>query len=83
MLAGRPEPGGDQQGTELVAVQGDGMGLVVHPRTAHVRSRRAAKEFFLDRVLIEPGDGGQPPGDRGAGPAPLLQVPGASPGPSG
>jgi hypothetical protein len=32
-----PEPGGDQQGAELVAVQLDGMGLVVHPRTADVR----------------------------------------------
>ena len=28
MLAGSPEPGGDQQRTELVAVQGDGMRLV-------------------------------------------------------
>jgi hypothetical protein len=41
-----------------------------------VRSRRGAEEFFFDRVPVEPGDGGQPPGDRGAGPAPLLQVPG-------
>jgi len=39
MLAGNPEPGGDQQGAELVAVQGDGMGLVVHPRTADMRCR--------------------------------------------
>jgi hypothetical protein len=48
------------------------MGLVVHPRAAHVRGRRGAEEFFFDCVLVEPGDGGQPPGDRGAGPAPLL-----------
>jgi hypothetical protein len=39
MLSWSPEPGGDQQGTELVAVQGDGMRLVVHPRTADMRSR--------------------------------------------
>jgi hypothetical protein len=76
MLACSPEPGGDQQGAELVAVQGDGMRLVVHPRPAHVRSRRAPEKFFLDRVFVEPGDGGQPPGDRGTGPAPGFQVPG-------
>jgi hypothetical protein len=76
MLGRRPEPGGDQQGAELVAVQGDGMGLVVHPRPAHVRSRRAPEKFFLDRVFVEPGDGGEPPGDRGTGPAPGFQVPG-------
>jgi len=72
----RPEPGGDQQGTEFAAVQGDGMGLVVHSWPAHVRGRRGAEEFFLDRVPVEPGDGGQPPGDRGAGTALRFEVPG-------
>jgi hypothetical protein len=52
------------------------MGLVVDPRTADVRGRGGAEEFFFDRVLVEPGDGGQPPGDRGAGPASGFQVPG-------
>jgi hypothetical protein len=37
MLGRRAEPGGHQQGAGLVAVQGDGVGLVVHPRTADVR----------------------------------------------
>ena len=37
MLGGRAEPGSDQQRAELVAVQRDGVGLVVHPRTADVR----------------------------------------------
>ena len=37
MLRGRAEPGGDQQGAELVAVQRDGVRLVVHPGTADVR----------------------------------------------
>jgi hypothetical protein len=32
MLGRWPEPGGDQQRGELVAVQGDGMRLIVHPR---------------------------------------------------
>jgi hypothetical protein len=36
MLGRRPEPGSDQQRAELVAVQRDGMGFVVHPRTADV-----------------------------------------------
>ena len=76
MLAWSPEPGGHQQRAEFVAVQRNGMGLVLHPWSADMRSRRAAQEFFLNRVLIEPGDGGQPPGDRGAGPAPGFQVPG-------
>src|SRR4029077_13958170 len=34
------------------------------------------EEFLFDRVLAEPGDGAQPAGDRGAGPAPGLQVAG-------
>ena len=37
MLGRRAEPGGDQQRAEFVSVQRDGMRLVVHPRTAHVR----------------------------------------------
>jgi hypothetical protein len=37
MLGRRPESGGDQQRAELIAVQGDGVGLVVHPWTADVR----------------------------------------------
>ena len=52
------EPAGDQQGTEFAAVQGDGMGLVVHSWPAHVRGRRGAGDFFFDRVLAGPGDGG-------------------------
>jgi hypothetical protein len=36
MLARRTKPGGNEQRAELVAVQGDGMGLVVHPRAADV-----------------------------------------------
>jgi hypothetical protein len=39
MLARWSEPGGDQQGAELVAVQGDGVRLVVHSRTADVGGR--------------------------------------------
>ena len=39
MLGRRAEPGGDQQGAELIAVQRGGVGLVVHPGTADVRGR--------------------------------------------
>jgi hypothetical protein len=34
------------------------------------------QEFLLDGVAVEPGDGAQPAGDRGAGPALGLQVAG-------
>jgi hypothetical protein len=34
------------------------------------------QEFFLDRVLVEPGDGAQPPGDGRPGAAPGFQLPG-------
>ena len=43
VLERRAEPGGDQQGAELVAVQGDGMGLIVRPRTADVRGRGCSR----------------------------------------
>jgi len=38
MLGRRAETGGDQQRTELVPVEGDGVRLVVHPRTADMGS---------------------------------------------
>ena len=76
MLGRRPQPGGDQQGAEFVPVQGNGMGLVVHPRSAHVHGGGMLKELFLDRVLVEPSDGAQSPGDGGAGAAPGFRVAG-------
>jgi len=41
--AGGAEPGGDQEGTELVAVQGGGVRLVVQPGTADVRGRECSR----------------------------------------
>ncbi len=67
MLRGRPEPGSDQQGAELVAVQ---------PRPADVRGGRMIEEFFLDGVAVEPRDGAQPAGDGGPGTATGFQVAG-------
>jgi hypothetical protein len=45
MLQRRAEPGCDQQGAELVAVQRDRVGLIVHPRTADVRGERVIQEL--------------------------------------
>jgi len=64
-----PESGGDQEGADLVAVQGGGVRLVVQSRSADVGGRGVVKEFFLDGVLVEAGDGAQPPSDGGAGTA--------------
>ena len=38
MLSRETESGRDQQRAELVAVRGNRVGLVVHPRTAHMCS---------------------------------------------
>jgi hypothetical protein len=76
MLAWRAEPGSDEQGAELVAVQRDGMRLVIHPRTADVRGRGMIQELLFDGVTVEPGDGAQPPGDGRPGAAPGFQVAG-------
>ena len=57
MLAGQPEPGGDQRGAELVAVQAGGVRLVIQPGPADVGGRRVAEEFFLDGVAVETRDG--------------------------
>ena len=76
VLGGRAEPGGDQERAELVAVQGGGVRLVVQPGPADVRGRGVVEELFLDGVLVEPGDGAQPPGDGGAGTAAGFQLAG-------
>jgi hypothetical protein len=76
VLGRGPEPGGDQDGADLVAVKANGMRLVVQPRPPDVRRRRMVHEIFLDRVLAEPGYGGQTPGDGGAGAAFDLEVAG-------
>jgi hypothetical protein len=49
VTGGGPEPGGDQEGTDLVAVQGGGVRLVVQPRPPDVRSGRVVKEFLSAR----------------------------------
>ena len=76
MLARRTKPGSDEQGAEVIAIQGDGVRLVIDSRTADVGCRGMLKEFFFDGVPVEPGDGAQPPRDGSPGPAPGLQLPG-------
>ena len=76
MLERRAGPGGYQERAEFVAVQRDCMRLIIQPRTADVSGRGMFEEVFPDRVLVEPGDGAQPPGDGRAGPAPHLEFPG-------
>jgi hypothetical protein len=76
MLAGRSQPGGDEQSAELVAVQPDGMRFVVQAGTADVGGRGMVQEFFLDRAPVEPGDRRKPAGHGRGGPAAVFQVPG-------
>jgi len=72
------EPGGNQDGAELVAVQGGGMRLVVHPGPADMRGGRVAEQPLLDRVPVEAGHGRKPPGDRAARPAAVLELAGVA-----
>jgi hypothetical protein len=72
----RAEPGGRQHRAELVAVQRDGMRLVVDPRPPDMGGGRVIEEFFFDGVLVEPGDGRQAPGDCRAGSAVGFELPG-------
>jgi hypothetical protein len=76
MLGRRAEPGSDQQGAQLGAVQGGGVRLVVQPGRRTCAAGECPEEFFVDRVLVEPGDGAPPPGDGGAGTPLGFQVPG-------
>ena len=55
MLGCGAEPCGDEERSDLVAVQADGMGLVVNPRAADMDSRRMGDEAFLLGVAVEAG----------------------------
>jgi hypothetical protein len=76
MLARRAEPGGDQQGTKLVAVQPGGVRLIVQTGPSDIGGRGVIKELFFDGVAVEVGDGAQPSGDDGPGAAAGFQVTG-------
>ncbi len=55
VLAGRTEDLGDEQGADLVAVQADGLDLVVDPGTAGMDSRGVRDRAFLFCVAVEAG----------------------------
>ena len=76
MLDRRAEPSGDQQGAELVAVQNGGVRLVVHLWPPDTGGQGVLEELLLDRVLVEPGDGTQAPGDSSTGTTARFQVAG-------
>ena len=76
VLSRRSKTGGDEERAELVAIKGGDVRLIVQPRTADMGCRRVVQEFFLDGVLVEPGDGAQPPGHGGTRPAVGFQFAG-------
>ena len=55
VLGGRPSPR-QRGGSELVAVQGGGVRLVIQPGAADVGGGRVVEEFLFHGVLVEPGD---------------------------
>src|SRR4051794_35381638 len=61
-----PQAGGDEQRADLVAVQGDGVRLIVQPRPAYMDRGRVLEQLFLYGVAVEPGDCAQPSRDRRA-----------------
>jgi hypothetical protein len=75
MLGCGAQAGGDQQRSDLVAVQPDRMRFVVQPGPPDMGGRGVLEQVFLDGVAVEPGDGAQPAGDRRPGPARGFHVP--------
>ena len=74
MLVRFAKPGGDEQGTDLVAVQTGGVGLVVQTGPAHVHRRRHRDEAFLLGVAVEARDRAQPASDGGPSPTQRLEM---------
>src|SRR5664280_2169813 len=75
MLGCRPEPGGNEQRPYLVAVQANGMGFVIDPRSTDVDGWRVGDQAFLLGVAVEAGHGAQSPTDGGRCPTPSFQLP--------
>src|SRR5919106_2092690 len=70
------QPGGDQHGAYLVAVQASGVGLIVQAGSTYMGRWRDRQQALLFRVAVEAGHGAQPAGDRGPGPAQGLEMAG-------
>src|SRR5260370_2338737 len=77
MLGRWAEPGGYPERAELVAVQGDGIGFLVHPRTADVTGGgRPLQPFLPTPTLATPPAPSAPPTPR---PPPHPRFPPPSP----
>src|SRR5664280_222460 len=75
MLSGGSESGGNEQRSNLVAVQADGVGFVIDPRSTDVNRRRVGDEAFLFGIAIEAGHGAQSATDGGRCPTSSFQLP--------
>ena len=64
VLAGRGQPGSDEEGADLVAVQAGGVRLVVQAGPADMRRRRPLEQALLFGVAVEAGDRAEPTSDR-------------------
>src|SRR5208282_4456940 len=76
VLGRRPEPGGDQQRTNLVAVKADRMRLIVETRPADMDRRRGGHQPLLLGETIKAGNRAKPPSHGGPGAASLLECAG-------
>jgi hypothetical protein len=67
--------GGDEQGAHLIAVQPDGVRLVVEARPAHVHRWGEGQQPFFFGVAVEARDRAQSAGNSLAGAASFFQGP--------
>jgi hypothetical protein len=63
VLSGGAQSGGDEERAYFVAVEADGVGLVVDPGAADMHRWGMGDQAFFFGVAVEAGDGAQPPGD--------------------
>jgi len=70
------KPVGNEQRADLVAVQAGGVALAVQAGPSNVGGRGMVEQVLFHGVLVQPCDGGQPPGDRGSGTTGVLQLAG-------
>src|SRR5664280_2829502 len=75
MLGYGPEPGRDEQRSNLVAVQADGVGFVIDPGSTDVNRRRVGDKAFLLGIAVEAGHSAQSATDGGRCPTPSFQLP--------
>jgi hypothetical protein len=74
MLLGSAETSGHQQRANFVAIQTDGVGLIIQAGSADVDRRRVVQKLLFYRVPVEPRHRAQSAGHGGAGGSPVLHV---------